>query len=87
MDATRARRLKDAARQRWYAACRCRRLARHLGFAGRAEDASGPEVGRRPQHLFREGVDQCVEGAGPEATDEGLDLKNVFQRDGRSTCR
>ncbi|HKI38735.1 MAG TPA: hypothetical protein VKA46_43200 [Gemmataceae bacterium] len=33
MDATRQRRLKDPARQRWYAASRCRRLARHLGFA------------------------------------------------------
>jgi hypothetical protein len=33
MDATRNRRLKDPVRQRWYAACRCRRLARHLGFA------------------------------------------------------
>ena len=32
MDATRNRRLKDPVRQRWYAACRCRRLARHLGF-------------------------------------------------------
>ena len=32
MDATRMRRRKDPVRQRWYAACRCRRLARHLGF-------------------------------------------------------
>lgn len=32
MDATRCRRTRDAARQRWYAQCRCIRLARHLGF-------------------------------------------------------
>ena len=32
MDATRSRRTRDAVRQRWYASCRCRRLARHLGF-------------------------------------------------------
>jgi hypothetical protein len=32
MDATRPRRTRDTARQRWYAACRCRRLARLLGF-------------------------------------------------------
>jgi hypothetical protein len=32
MDATRYRRTRDAARQRWYASCRCRRLARLLGF-------------------------------------------------------
>jgi hypothetical protein len=32
MDATRARRTRDNARQRWYALCRARRFARHLGF-------------------------------------------------------
>jgi hypothetical protein len=32
MDATRGRRTRDPARQRWYAADRCRRLVRHLGF-------------------------------------------------------
>jgi hypothetical protein len=32
MDATRSRRTKDAARQRWYATCRNRRFARLLGF-------------------------------------------------------
>ena len=32
MDATRSRRTRDTARQRWYASCRCRRLARLLGF-------------------------------------------------------
>jgi hypothetical protein len=32
MDATRPRRTRDCARQRWYAAWRCRRFARHLGF-------------------------------------------------------
>jgi hypothetical protein len=37
MDATRARRTKDQARQAWYAANRQRRFARHLGF--------GPEFG------------------------------------------
>ena len=33
MDATRSRRTRDCARQRWYAAWRCQRFARHLGFA------------------------------------------------------
>jgi hypothetical protein len=28
MDATRPRRTRDAARQKWYAACRCRRFAK-----------------------------------------------------------
>jgi hypothetical protein len=32
MDATRSRRTRDAARQRWYAFSRSRRFARHLGF-------------------------------------------------------
>jgi hypothetical protein len=32
MDATRARRLRDGCRQRWYALCRTRRFARLLQF-------------------------------------------------------
>jgi hypothetical protein len=32
MDATRRRRTRGPARQRWYAAWRSRRFARHLGF-------------------------------------------------------
>ena len=32
MDATRPRRLRDSARQSWYARWRCFRFARHLGF-------------------------------------------------------
>jgi hypothetical protein len=32
MDATRMRRTRDTARQRWYSTCRCRRFARFLGF-------------------------------------------------------
>ena len=32
MDATRTRRTRDPARQRWYAICRARRFARLLGF-------------------------------------------------------
>jgi hypothetical protein len=32
MDATRARRTRDRARQRWYANHRQRRFARHMGF-------------------------------------------------------
>jgi hypothetical protein len=35
MDATRARRTKDRARQRWYASHRQRRFARFLGFAAK----------------------------------------------------
>jgi hypothetical protein len=37
MDATRARRTRDRARQRWYASQRQRRFARFLGFAAEAE--------------------------------------------------
>ena len=33
MDATRPRRSRDCARQRWYAYWRSLRFARHLGFA------------------------------------------------------
>ena len=33
MDATRRRRTRGLARQRWYAAWRSRRFARHLGFS------------------------------------------------------
>ena len=32
MDPTRPRRLRDSARQDWYARWRCFRFARHLGF-------------------------------------------------------
>jgi hypothetical protein len=32
MDATRIRRTRDQVRQRWYAAWRCSRFARRLGF-------------------------------------------------------
>jgi hypothetical protein len=43
MDATRPRRLRDDARRRWYAQCRCRRLARLLGFsAGHGEARKKP---------------------------------------------
>jgi hypothetical protein len=38
MDATRARRTRDRARQRWYARHRQLRFARFLGFAGKAAD-------------------------------------------------
>jgi hypothetical protein len=44
MDATRARRTRDPARQRWYAAYRSRRFARLLGF----ELAHVPANGYRP---------------------------------------
>jgi hypothetical protein len=37
MDATRTRRTRDQARQRWYASQRQRRFARFLGFAAEAE--------------------------------------------------
>ena len=33
MDATRRRRTRDRARQKWYARCRQQRFARFLGFA------------------------------------------------------
>jgi len=39
MDATRTRRTRDGARQRWYARFRARRFARHLGFP---QDAALP---------------------------------------------
>ena len=37
MDATRARRTRDQARQGWYARYRQRRFARYLGFVGGSE--------------------------------------------------
>lgn len=37
MDATRPRRTRDSARRAWYAAWRCRRFARHLGFPSTPE--------------------------------------------------
>ena len=47
MDATRRRRCRDSARQRWYARCRCFRLARFLGFTGSpaVADRRPPERG------------------------------------------
>ena len=48
MDATRNRRTRDDARRRWYAASRCRRFARFLGFpptpAGRDKKSSHPAL-------------------------------------------
>jgi hypothetical protein len=42
MDATRPRRLRDSARQDWYARWRCFRFARHLGFP--STTAAGPRL-------------------------------------------
>jgi hypothetical protein len=44
MDATRPRRLRDSARQEWYARWRCFRLARHLGFPSTTAVAPTPEA-------------------------------------------
>jgi hypothetical protein len=44
MDATRPRRLRDCARQEWYARWRCFRLARHLGFPSTTAVAPTPEA-------------------------------------------
>ena len=44
MDATRPRRLRDSARQGWYARWRCFRFARHLGFPSTAAVAPRPEA-------------------------------------------
>jgi hypothetical protein len=41
MDATRSRRTRSAARQRWYASWRARRFARHFGFALTATACKG----------------------------------------------
>jgi hypothetical protein len=41
MDATRPRRIRDSARQGWYARWRSIRFARHFGFASNAAPASG----------------------------------------------
>ena len=43
MDATRPRRLRDSARQGWYARWRCFRFARHLGFPSTTAIAPRPE--------------------------------------------
>jgi hypothetical protein len=47
MDATRARRTRDQARQLWYARHRQVRFARFLGF-GAAAGAAPPGAGDRP---------------------------------------
>jgi hypothetical protein len=44
MDATRSRRIRDSARQSWYAHWRSVRFARHLGFSPTAAVASKLEV-------------------------------------------
>jgi hypothetical protein len=44
MDATRPRRLRDRARQGWYARWRCFRFARHLGFPSTTAVAPRPEA-------------------------------------------
>ena len=44
MDATRPRRLRDSARQGWYARWRCFRFARHLGFPSTTAVAPRPEA-------------------------------------------
>ena len=45
MDATRPRRIRDSARQGWYARWRSVRFARHFGFSP-AATAPKPEVAR-----------------------------------------
>ncbi len=44
MDATRPRRIRDSARQGWYAFWRSVRFARHLGFSPTAAVRPKPEV-------------------------------------------
>ena len=44
MDATRPRRIRDSARQGWYARWRSVRFARHFGFSPTAAEVSQPEV-------------------------------------------
>jgi hypothetical protein len=44
MDATRPRRIRDSARQGWYARWRSVRFARHFGFSPAAADVPKPEV-------------------------------------------
>jgi hypothetical protein len=44
MDATRSRRIRDSARQGWYASWRSVRFARHFGFSLTATVVSKPEV-------------------------------------------
>jgi hypothetical protein len=45
MDATRRRRTRDRARQRWYARERQRRFARFMGFASGALEAPRADLG------------------------------------------
>ena len=47
MDATRARRTRDRARQSWYARHRQWRFARFLGFGGAAKDGCQAALGSR----------------------------------------
>ena len=42
MDATRARRTRDRARQKWYARYRQQRFARFLGFSQQVSAATNP---------------------------------------------
>jgi hypothetical protein len=44
MDATRSRRLRDSARQDWYARWRSVRFARHLGFPPTGAVAPKPQA-------------------------------------------
>ena len=65
MDATRSRRTRDCVRQRWYAAWRCQRFARHLGFTSVADalpDSLESETYSSTHHLAQASVDQEVNG-------------------------
>jgi hypothetical protein len=44
MDATRTRRTRGQARQRWYASCRCRRFARFLTGGCKLEQGKGAKL-------------------------------------------
>jgi len=62
MDATRARRTRDRARQGWYARYRQWRFARYLGFGDGIEPPAGRPEGRHPARFDRAaiGIPACA---------------------------
>ncbi len=64
MDATRPRRIRDSARQGWYARWRSARFARHLGFSPTAAVTPKPDA---PPCEMPGGLPTCSAGYRPGA--------------------
>jgi hypothetical protein len=81
MDATRARRTRDPARQAWYARHRQWRFARFLGFltssgpATKQKQAPGPTIstGRREASFVTTAVEMCLSTHGEWGPGTGSD--------------